>query len=292
MDNKLVLAQDKLNPKPEYDPHILYNAINLTAELQYKVPMQRIYDILVIVEKKNKGKKDKAEMITPEDIMKLLNILGDLLIKDASDSPCDTSSLQAKIKELLRILGCTLSDQDLNKILKGQISITDVLSKDAQLVWQLLFDVDAQGKMRPDHEMADHLLISMQNIAIENIERQMESQLIENRNRKMSAHQRAQNILLRDENLKTLFRTDEEKKRSRGEDIDYVELDRKRAKLRLYIAHMQGYDRDRDHDGSRAVDPTTGYIIDYEDAYITDKIYSGAILEDRNTDDLEVHEIV
>ena len=49
MDNKLVLAQDKLNPKPEYDPHILYNAINLTAELQYKVPMQRIYDILVIL---------------------------------------------------------------------------------------------------------------------------------------------------------------------------------------------------------------------------------------------------
>ena len=96
---------------------------------------------------------------------------------------------------------------------------------------------------------------------------------------------------MRDENLKTLFRKDEEKKRTRIEDIDYVELDRKRAKLRLYIGHMQGYDRDRDHDGSRAMDPTTGYVVDYEDAYITDKIHSGAILEDIDNDGIEIAEI-
>lgn len=276
----------------KYDPHILYNAINLTAELEYKVPMQRIYEILDIVEKKNKGKKNKAEQITPNDVLNLLNVLGDILTNtNVSDTPCDTSTLQSKIKELLRVLGCELSDKDLNRILKGELSITDVLSKDAQLVWNLIFDIDENGKMHPDREIVDNMLLSMQNIAIENIERAMESQLIENKNRRVLASQRAQNILLRDENLKTLFRKDEEKKRTRIEDIDYVELDRKRAKLRLYIGHMQGYDRDRDHDGSRAMDPTTGYIIDYEDAYITDKIHSGAILEDIDNDGIEIAEI-
>ena len=48
---------------------ILYNAINLTAELEYKVPMQRIYEILDIVEKKNLKRHLMLNILIKEKIV-------------------------------------------------------------------------------------------------------------------------------------------------------------------------------------------------------------------------------
>ena len=58
--------------KQVYDPHLLYHAINITVELEYKVPMQRIYDILVVVERNNEKLVDK---ITPNEVLELLKEL-------------------------------------------------------------------------------------------------------------------------------------------------------------------------------------------------------------------------
>ena len=65
-----------------------------------------------------------------------------------------------------------------------------------------------------------------------------------------------------------------------------VELEQKRRKLKLYIAHMQGYDRDRDRDGGRGINMVTGEIIDWGDIFIADKEH-GAVLEDQNRDGID-----
>jgi hypothetical protein len=53
---------------------------------------------------------------------------------------------------------------------------------------------------------------------------------------------------------------------------------------------MQGYDRDRDRDGSRGIDISTGEIIDFGDIFIADKEH-GAILEDRMNDGIDREDI-
>ena len=107
----------------QYDPHILYHAINLTVELEYKVPMKKIYKILEKVEEQNKKNETK---ISPQEVLELLQTLGNSLESsvdsDLPYGPCDgvdgegngNVSLQEKIKELLRLTGCTLSEKDLN----------------------------------------------------------------------------------------------------------------------------------------------------------------------------------
>ena len=50
-------------------------------------------------------------------------------------------------------------------------------------------------------------------------------------------------------------------------------LEEKLRKLRLMIAHLQGYDRDRDGDGERGVDPETGYIRDFDDVFMANNLF-------------------
>ena len=50
----------------KYDPHLLYHAINITVELRYKVPMQKVYEIIEAAEEHNKNSDDK---ITSNDII-------------------------------------------------------------------------------------------------------------------------------------------------------------------------------------------------------------------------------
>ena len=83
-------------------------------------------------------------------------------------------------------------------------------------------------------------------------------------------------VLLKSDNMKTLYRANKIQ-------YDPVELDKKRVKLKLYIAHMQGYDRDRDRDGSRGIDMSTGEIIDFGDIFIADKEH-GSFIDDRTND--------
>lgn len=263
-----------------YDPHLLYHAINITAELRYKVPMQSVYNILKIASKNNEKLTNK---IKPEDVLKLIDALGTNLENTilSDDDFTDGDSLQNKIKELLRLLGCQLNDQELNKILKGELSIDDALSKQAKTMWLIIFEKDDNGRYRPDREIADYLLLCAQQHAIETvdvkIQRQMENYRIMSRNREREGY------LLRSENMKIRSKEEREK-------YDPVLLDKKRAKLKLYIAHMQGYDRDRDRDGGRGVDMTTGNIIDFGDIYIADKEH-GSFIDDIERDGIDMRDL-
>ena len=53
---------------------------------------------------------------------------------------------------------------------------------------------------------------------------------------------------------------------------------------------MQGYDRDRDRDGGRGVDMTTGEIIDFGDIYIADKEH-GCFINDIERDGIDMRDL-
>ena len=268
----------------EYDPHILYQAINLTVELEYKIPMKRAYKILEKVEAHNKKSEKKISL---QEVLDLMQSLGDSLevtidSENEEDKPSDGTSLQEKIKELLRLLGCHLTDAELNKILKGEVSLDDALSKKAKAAWMLIFDVDEKGKSRPNKDLVEQMMLCTQMIALENIEMKIQRQLID---RQIHERERdySEGLLRKSDNLKTLFTVEKERN-------DPLVLDRKRQKLKLYIAHMQGYDRDRDRDGGRGVDMTTGEIIDFGDIYIADKEH-GSIIVDIEHDGIDIADI-
>ena len=261
--------------KQEYDPHLLYHAINMTVELEYKVPMQKIYNILALVEDSNQRDVYKVK---PSEVLELLKTLGRKLENSVlDDDPPSGSSLQEKIKELLRLLGCTLSDQELNKILKGELDIDQVLSKQAKSAWITIFDLGKDGKYRPNKEIVENVMICSQAIALESVELQIQRAM---EDRQMLRKTRQHNILYQD---KTVRRQEREK-------YDPVVLDKKRAKLKLYIAHMQGYDRDRDRDGGLGIDMTTGEIIDHGDVYIADKEH-GSVIHDVGRDGIDMADI-
>lgn len=261
--------------KQEYDPHLLYHAINITVELEYKVPMQKIYNILVLVEESN---QQDVHQVTPEDVLSLLSALGNKLESgELSDTPPDGNSLQEKIKEILRLLGCELSDQELNKILKGEISLDQALSKQAKVAWLTVFDLGNDGKYRPNREIIDNVLICSQAIALEGIEMQIQRAMTD---RQIRHKVRQQNLMYQERDVRKY-----EKER-----YDPVALDRQRKKLKLYIAHMHGYDRDRDRDGGLGIDLTTGEIIDYEDVYIADKTH-GNFIHDIDRDGIDMKDI-
>jgi hypothetical protein len=265
--------------KESYDPHLLYHAINIVVELEYKVPMQKVYDVLAIVEKNNEKSIDK---ISPQEVLNIMKLLGDNLEGTIlTDVPCDGNNLQSKIKELLRLLGCVLSDAELNRILKGELTLDDALSKYAKIAWMMIFEIDEHGKSRPNRIMVEHMLMCAQTIAIENVEIKMQ-RLLES-NRAQERNNRTIAVLEKHDNMKTLHRTTAER-------TDPVLLEQKRNKLRLYIAHMQGYDRDRDRDGGRGIDMTTGYVIDFGDIYIADKEH-GSVFEDREHDGIDMRDI-
>lgn len=267
--------------KQTYDPHLLFHAINITVELQYKVPMQKVYDILEAVDKSN---EKQVEKIQPEDVLSLLKTLGDKLetkMSDDSQSSDNNNNLQSKIKELLRLLGCELSDAELNQILKGELSINDALSKQARIAWLILFEIDEDGHSKPNKTMVENLLLCTELLALETIELKLQHLAM---NRSLQEKQREASVVLaKADNLKTMYRAEKEK-------YDPIALEKKRNKLRLYIAHMHGYDKDRDRDGSYGIDLTTGIIIDFGDIYIADKVH-GSIIEDIQRDGIDMSDI-
>ena len=259
----------------KYDPHLLYHAINITVELRYKVPMQKVYEIIEAAEEHNKNSDDK---ITSNDIIELLENLGSALESSVlTDEPSEEDTLQSKIKELLRLLGCVLSEQELNKILRGEMTIEEALSTKAQLAWKLIFKKDEKGRSRPDQDLVNLLMFCTQEIAIENVELKIQ-RVLENYKLENKRHMQ-EGVLLKSDNMKTLYRANKIQ-------YDPAELDKKRVKLKLYIAHMQGYDRDRDRDGSRGIDMSTGEIIDFGDIFIADKEH-GSFIDDRANDGID-----
>ena len=269
--------------KQEYDPHLLYHAINVAVELEYKVPMQKVYDILVLVDKSN---EKSVEKISSQEVMVLLKALGDGLentVMSTSSDDCDgnNSNLQAKIKELLRLLGCSLSDKELNMILKGELELDKALSKQARIAWNLIFDKRDNDRYRPNQELVDHMMWCSRVIALENVEMKIQRSMEERR--QINQSRQIAVALPKNEYVVGIART-------RREELDPVLLEEKRNKLRLYIAHMQGYDRDIDRDGGRGIDMTTGLIIDFGDIYIADKQH-GSVIEDIEHDGIEMADI-
>ena len=273
-------------PKKVYDPHLLYYAINITVELQYQLPMQRVYDVLDMIDDEN-----RLHMMKPDDLIKLFNTLGTNLENKIMDADDDTkvdenTSLQEKIKELLRILGCELTDQELNKILKGELSIEKALSIQAQTAWNMIFRKRDDGRYSPNKEMVDQLLICTQLVAQERVENKIQRYLQNYKIRNENQKNQIDGLLMQNRSVKMLNHQENER-----EIEDPHVLEQKRNKLRLYIAHMQGYDRDRDRDGGRGVDMTTGYVIDFEDIYIADKEH-GSVIQDIDHDGIDIGDIL
>ena len=246
--------------KNGYDPHLLYQAINVTVELQYTVPMTLIYNLLLKLKIKNKpGQKEP----TIDEMVKLLSLLGTSLQEDATsiDIVDVDQDLQTKIKYVLKLTKCNLTPQELNKILKGQISIKDVLNKEAQLAWSIMFD-EKDGKYVPSAQNTSWLLNITQEHAL--------GQMLKEYNQNCFKYAQAQAKHL--DNKAANVKTD----RARKEAVVYMNrnktLEEKLRKVRLLIAHLQGYDRDRDGDGERGVDPETGYIRDFEDVFMADTL--------------------
>ena len=268
------------------DPHLLYHAINLTVELKYAIPVKKIYKLLVAIQKHSPENE-----ITSTDVLQVLQILKLQINKKAfSDETNEPpTSLKEKIKSILRLLGVELENNELNRILNGQIKVEDALPKYAQKAWYMIFDIDsASGKARPVEYVVDHLLLFSEELAVSEMEQKLQYQ---REQRQLFVIQSRMNQNYYD------FLTQEEKKQLDIKDQQIHskeesprELEEKLVKLRLYIAHMQGYDRDLDRDGTRGIDLSTGYVVDYDDAYIEDKRH-GCVIEDKEYDGIDLEDL-
>ena len=256
----------------QLDPHLMYYAINITVELKYTVSTQLIYNVLERMEKQSKRKADAAMMNGVVDMLKSLG--GKLESTVLTEEPYECKSLQEKIKELLRLLGCTLSPEELNQILKGTLTIEGVLSKKAQQLWMLIFDLDDKNHYRPNPELVDNLIWCVKEYAMATLDIKLEKAMRE-----------YQISRVKKDRYENAMQARVLKERQKAYETP-VELEQKRRKLKLYIAHMQGYDRDRDRDGGRGINMVTGEIIDWGDIFIADKEH-GAVIEDQNRDGID-----
>lgn len=253
--------------KNGYDPHLLYQAINITVELQYTVPMTLIYNLLLKLKiKRRHGEKEP----TIDEVVRLLALIGDTIQEDSSLMEIEDTEqdLQTKIKYMLKLTKCKLSPQELNRILKGQLSIKDVLHKEAQLAWSIMFE-EKEGRYIPDARSVSWLL----DITQEHVMGQMLKEYNNNCFKYAQAKEKRHSNYAVHANTKT--------ERAKEDPIVFLEknksLEEKLRKLRLVIAHLQGYDRDRDGDGERGIDPETGYIRDFDDVFMANNLFDDSI---------------
>ena len=241
--------------KNGYDPHLLYQAINITVELQYTVPMTLIYNLLLKLKIQRKPGEKEPKI---DEVVRLLSLMGNTLQDEVSAVEIEDmeKDLQTKIKYVLKLTKCQLTPQELNQILKGQLSIKDVLTKEAQLAWNIMFE-QKDGRYVPSAQNTSWLLDITQEHTL--------GQMLKEYNQNCLKYAQAQAKHL--DNKAANVKTD----RANKEAIVYMTrnktLEEKLRKVRLLVAHLQGYDRDRDGDGERGVDPETGYIRDFDDVF-------------------------
>lgn len=248
----------------EYDPHLLYQAINITVELQYNVPLKVVYQMI----EENEKKEEKLSFNELVSLIKSLSksFQNKIFSKEDSSSE-ETLDLKTKIKLMLELLHCELSNDELNKIIKGELSLDEALNQQARIAWKLFFSKDKDGKVRPNQSLVDHMMTLMQDYALLDINEKYKRELLnqtKNRIREIENGDYISNGNIKSERTKKELNVV-------SQDEKLILLDKQRKKLKLYIAHMQGYDRDRDHDGGRGVNMETGEIIDLEDIYMADK---------------------
>lgn len=250
--------------KAEYEPHLLYEAINITVELQYNVPLKTVYAII----EQNEQKQNKLTMKELADLIKTLGrSFQQRVIKRRDDEANEEEiDLKTKIKLMLELLHCELSNDELNQILKGELALEDALNKQALAAWNMFFTIGDDGKMRPNKEMVEQMTMIMQDFALLDLNQKYKMELMN------QTRTRMKEIESGDYYSKDNIKSERAKKMSitQGEE-KLLQLDRQRKKLKLYIAHMQGYDRDRDHDFGRGINMETGDVIDFGDIYLADK---------------------
>lgn len=230
--------------------------------------MTLIYNLLLKLKLK---RKDGAKEPTIDEVVKLLALIGNTIQEDSSLMEIEDTEqdLQTRIKYMLKLTKCKLSPQDLNKILKGQLSVKDVLNKEAQLAWDIMFE-EKEGRYIPDARSVSWLLDITQEHAMGQILREYNSNCL----KYAQAQQKHLDVKNnRQHNVKI--------ERAEKEPIVFMErnksLEEKLRKLRLYIAHIQGYDRDRDGDGERGVDPETGYVRDFDDVFMANNLFDDVV---------------
>lgn len=271
----------------EYDPHLLYQAINITVELEYHVSMKLVYRILLTLSERRKPDEPEPSI---DDLIKLVKAMYTAIDSEGIDIGEVNQDLKAKIKLILKMLNCEMSNEDLNKILRGQVSINDALTKEAQLAWKLIFDKDDNGRAKPVNESINWLFILAEDFTV--------GKILEQKNQNYLKHCEAEKRKQIDfeqhaaRNARTIHIREKDRERN---SVNYLKenetLDEKLRKLRLYLGHIQGYDRDLDGDGERGMDPVTGEIRDYGDIFLADKRYSGAIVQDLDHDGLDIEDI-
>ena len=308
------------------NPHIVYKSINTTVALEYKVPMELIYDILDTKAKRKKkkteeseGESDAREMDNLERILREMGISMEEYCRNPQFQ--GQMSISDKIKMLLSFLQKDLGSQELNAVLKGEKSIDSVLNPQAQSLWNLLFIQDNTGRYKPDKEMTERLVAASVEYALSTVTQRQERRLesagerqererdIEEEIRQQTYEQardleRVDRIVTQEEqqtqvieqNLhydKTTVKAqafDERQIPRSDREFNALEDEERENALRRYIAHMQGYDRDRDSDGGRGIDMKTGYVIDYGDIYLADHGTNVQELEDRHEERQEEYE--
>lgn len=255
-----------------HDPHLLYQAINITVEMQYTVPMTLVYNLLLKLKLKRKPDEKEPKV---QDIIRLLSTIGTGLLSDTEDKVEieDTEQdLKTRIKYILKLTNCELSNQDLNKILRGELSIKDVMNKDAQLAWNMMFEMQDDRQV-PSTQNVEWLLNVAENYAI--------GQITKEYNNNCYKYAELQSINEQNGNTKTM--------RALENPTKYLDrnktLEEQMRKLRIYIGHLQGYDHDRDGDGERGIDPETGYVRDYDDICLANHVMAKGI--DRQVQEIE-----
>ena len=93
--------------KNGYDPHLLYQAINITVELQYTVPMTLIYNLLLKLKLK---RRDGEREPSIDEVVKLLALIGDTIQEDSSLMEIEDTEqdLQTKINQMISMIEPTL----------------------------------------------------------------------------------------------------------------------------------------------------------------------------------------
>ena len=112
------------------------------------------------------------------EVLEILKLMSSELTDTVGDEDQDDKNdLPSKIKELLRLLGCYLTKEELNAILRGDVPLDKALSPKAKAAWLIIFDRDEMGKFRPNKEIVNELVWLTEKIAYETIEVQIQRNL-------------------------------------------------------------------------------------------------------------------
>lgn len=265
--------------KKDYDPHLLYHSINLTSELKYAIPLKTVY---TIVEQAYKT----IGNIPENDLLDILKTLSTLQITKAENNSNDENTteddMKDRIKEILKTLGDNIDVEILNMILKGEKKLEDVMNKKQIIAWKIMFN-SKDNHFYPNMDAIRALWLSSCMIAVHNLRQKAEYVKLE---------QVAKNSIERQMRIEKNKDLHMRKIRTPLDQLEkqLKKMEEAERKLRLYIGHMQGYDKDLDRDGGRGIDMTTGFIVDYDDIYIADKIH-GSILIDKDNDGIDLEDI-